>query len=125
MDSKELQAVFSRNIKDARSRLGLSQLKFAEKADLSVGYVCDLESGRRWGTPETFAKLAAALGVEPFLLLMDISRTDDGGNALRKKIAASAELDGILRRNLSEAADVAVAKSLSEFSRRNEGGEER
>ena len=45
-------------------------MKLAEKADLSVSYVCDIESGRRWGTPETFTRLANALEVSPFELLL-------------------------------------------------------
>ncbi len=98
-------------------RLGLSQLKFAEKADLSVGYICDLESGRRWGTPETFAKLAAALGVEPFRLLMDIPEANSVDSAdLCGKIAAAKELEGRLRENLSEAVDAAVLKTFMEYT---------
>ena len=73
MDSKELQKTFSDNIKSARNRAGLSQVKLADKANLSVGYICDLESGRRWGTPDTFSKLADALGINPFELLMPSS----------------------------------------------------
>lgn len=117
MTVQELQAVFSRNIKDGRTRLGLSQLKFAEKADLSVGYICDLESGRRWGTPETFAKLAAALGVEPFRLLMHLPDADSADNAdLCGKIVAAAELEEQLRKNLSEAVDAAVLKTFAKHS---------
>lgn len=115
MTVQELQAVFSKNIKDGRTRLGLSQLKFAEKADLSVGYICDLESGRRWGTPETFAKLASALGVEPFRLLMHIPDTNTTDNSdLCGKITVAAELEGRLRKNLSEAVNAAVMKTFME-----------
>ena len=91
----------------------MSQLKFAEKADLSVGYICDLESGRRWGTPETFAKLAAALGIEPFRLLMHLPDADSADNAdMCGNIIAAAELEEQLRKNLAEAVDVAVAKTF-------------
>lgn len=119
MTVQELQAVFSQNIKDGRTRLGLSQLKFAEKAELSVGYICDLESGRRWGTPETFTKLAAALGVEPFRLLMHLpdADADSANNAdLCRKIVAAAELEEQLRKNLSEAVDAAVMKTFTNQS---------
>ena len=70
MDSTDLQHVFSTNLKNARNRAHISQLKLAEKADLSVGYICDLENGRRWGTPETFARLANALGIRAYELLL-------------------------------------------------------
>lgn len=117
MTVQELQTVFSRNIKDGRIRLGLSQLKFAEKADLSVGYICDLESGRRWGTPETFAKLAAALGIEPFRLLMHLPDAKSADSAdVCGKIIAAAELEEQLRKNLAEAVDAAVAKTFTNHS---------
>lgn len=73
MNAAELQELFSTNLKNARNRLHFSQMKLAEKANLSVGYICDLESGRRWGTPETFSKLATALDINPFELLLPSS----------------------------------------------------
>ncbi len=114
MTVKELQMRFSQNIKNGRARLGLSQMKFAEKADLSVGYVCDLESGRRWGTPETFAKLADALGIEPFELL-----TDSPENVRAEKLHLSTsytKLEEQLRKNLSEAVDSAILRTLAEYA---------
>ena len=42
---------------------GLSQTAVAKQAGLGQGYLSDLESRRRTGTPETLAALAAALGV--------------------------------------------------------------
>lgn len=65
--------IFSTNLKAARNRNRFSQMKLAELADLSVGYICDLESGKRWGTPETFSKLANALKISPFELLIPIN----------------------------------------------------
>ena len=70
MTATQLQELFSANLKEMRLRKNMSQMKLAEKADLSVGYICDLESGRRWGTPETFSKLALSLEVSPFELLL-------------------------------------------------------
>lgn len=70
MDATELQNTFSANLKAARIRAHLSQLKLAEQAGLSVGYVCDLENGRRWGTPDTFSRLARALNIRPYELLV-------------------------------------------------------
>ncbi|SIR30028.1 MULTISPECIES: helix-turn-helix domain-containing protein [Acidiphilium] len=41
----------------------VTQLHLAFKTDIGQGYLSDLESGRRTGTPETLAKLAQALNV--------------------------------------------------------------
>jgi hypothetical protein len=40
-----------------------TQMHLSFKTDISQGYLSDLESGRRTGTPETVAKLAQALNV--------------------------------------------------------------
>jgi len=40
-----------------------TQLHLSFKTGIGQGYLSDLESGRRTGTPETIAKLAQALGV--------------------------------------------------------------
>ena len=42
---------------------GQTQLQLNSKTGIAQGYLSDLESGRRTGTPETIAKLAQALDV--------------------------------------------------------------
>jgi ribosome-binding protein aMBF1 (putative translation factor) len=42
---------------------GLTQLELAAKAEVSQGYVSDIESRRRTGAPETLQRLAKALNV--------------------------------------------------------------
>ena len=46
-----------------------TQMHLSFKTDISQGYLSDLESGRRTGTPETLAKLAQALDVHVEWLL--------------------------------------------------------
>jgi hypothetical protein len=41
-----------------------TQIHLSLKTDISQGFLSDLESGRRTGTPETIAKLAQALDVQ-------------------------------------------------------------
>jgi hypothetical protein len=50
-------------LKAIRSWRGETQLHLNSKTNISQGYLSDLESGRRAGTPETLAKLAHALDV--------------------------------------------------------------
>ena len=85
--------------------------KLAEKANLSVGYICDLESGRRWGTPETFSKLANALDISPFELLLPF-RSDSSQNSLEK--SRQRELFAKIRDSLKENLFNAVDKTLAE-----------
>ena len=48
MTSEELRKTFSENIKRYRKICAMTQMMLAEKADLSVGYLCDLEAGNKW-----------------------------------------------------------------------------
>ncbi|NLJ46761.1 MAG: helix-turn-helix transcriptional regulator [Treponema sp.] len=66
----ELQAVFIMNLKRERGRLGISQLMLAERAELSPGYVGEIESGRKFPSIECVERLARALEVPPYRLYM-------------------------------------------------------
>lgn len=70
MTSDALRKIFSENIKTFRKLNNLTQMALAEKADLSVGYLCDLEAGKKWAMPETITKLSAALNIQPFQLFL-------------------------------------------------------
>ena len=50
-------------LKAIRNWRGQTQLHLTSVTGISQGYLSDLESGRRTGTPETVAKLAQALDV--------------------------------------------------------------
>lgn len=56
-------------LKAIRNWRGETQLHLSFKTGIGQGYLSDLESGRRAGTPETLAKLAQALGVPTEWLL--------------------------------------------------------
>lgn len=50
-------------LKAIRKWRDMTQLHIESKTDIGQGYLSDLESGRRTGTPETVAKLAKVLKV--------------------------------------------------------------
>jgi transcriptional regulator with XRE-family HTH domain len=62
---ENIREILANNLRENRRRLGLSQPKFAELADLSTHYVCMIESGRKFPTPEVLGRIAVALGIEP------------------------------------------------------------
>ena len=112
MNSTELQEIFSSNLKNARARANLSQINLAVKANLSVSYICDLESGRRWGTPETFAKLSSALNINPFELLLPRPLSSDEDNiANRRELLA--HLSDSVRENVLSAVNKAISETFS------------
>lgn len=70
MESSEIKKIFTANLKKYRAMSGMTQMQIAEAADLSVGFLCDLEGGKKWGTLETMAKLSKALHIKPYQLLL-------------------------------------------------------
>ena len=59
----------SANIKSGRERLGYTQEKFAEIADLSTQTISDIEGCRTWVSDKTLFKLAETLKVDISQLL--------------------------------------------------------
>ena len=70
MEPAEIKKVFTSNIRKYRNLNKMTQMELAIEADISVGFLCDIESGKKWGTLETMAKLAKALRVKPYQLLV-------------------------------------------------------
>jgi transcriptional regulator with XRE-family HTH domain len=51
-----------------RQKRNLSQADLAEKLDISVNFLCNIENGNRWFSPQTLVKFASALNIEPYEL---------------------------------------------------------
>ena len=68
--AQKILSILANNIKSARAKLGYSQQELAEKADLSPGHMNDLEQGRKWVSADTLYRLAKALMLEPWMLLL-------------------------------------------------------
>jgi transcriptional regulator with XRE-family HTH domain len=65
MTEQELRAVLSANLKRYRNYRKLSQAELAEKLNISIPFLSDVENGRKWVSPATLVKFANALGIEP------------------------------------------------------------
>jgi transcriptional regulator with XRE-family HTH domain len=65
--TRELLSV---NIKEFRKKMGLSQEKLAEAADLSAQTISDIEGCRTWVSDKTLERLAQVLNVDIFELFM-------------------------------------------------------
>lgn len=63
--------VFGKNLRKYRTNLGLSQEKFAEMCDLHRTYISDVERGQRSISLGNVQKVADALKIEPYKLLIE------------------------------------------------------
>jgi transcriptional regulator with XRE-family HTH domain len=69
MGGYNVRGILAGNLKLYRSRRNWSQADLAEKADLSVVYLSDIERGNKWPYLDTLVKLAEAFKMEVFELL--------------------------------------------------------
>ena len=65
-----LRKTLSRNIKNHRELLGLTQEKLAEKAKISSNMVRDIEGCRTWVSDSTLSNIATALDTDTYRLFM-------------------------------------------------------
>lgn len=63
--------IFGINVKCYRLKMGLSQEKFAELCDLHRTYISDIECFQRNVSLESVQKIADAIGIEPYKLLIE------------------------------------------------------
>jgi len=69
-DIEPIRRILAGNIKKYRKNFGYSQEKLAEKASLSAQTLNDIEGCRRWVSALTLTKLAKALHVFEYQLLI-------------------------------------------------------
>jgi transcriptional regulator with XRE-family HTH domain len=75
-DAENLRKALSSNIKKYRALLGISQEKLAEAAGLSDQTINDIEGCRKWVSDKTIVKIARALRVEAYQLLLPNSEAE-------------------------------------------------
>ena len=64
MDGQTIKATLGRNIKILRARRGLSQADLAEKADISITFLSNIERGIKYPQPDMLSKITNALDIE-------------------------------------------------------------
>ena len=67
----DIVRVFGNNLKKYRNKSGLSQEAFAEKCGLHRTYISAIECYRRSIALENIQRIADALGIESYKLLME------------------------------------------------------
>jgi len=68
MTVQDLNTILGKNIKKYRVLCGLSQEKLAEKMDLSVNTISEIETGKKFVRANTLIRLAVEFGIEVYEL---------------------------------------------------------
>ena len=74
------------NIKAGRKRLGYTQEKLAEIADLSSQTISDIEGCRTWVSDKTLSKLAEVLKVDVSYLLLPPTDKEKPGSFTKQQV---------------------------------------
>ena len=69
MTERDLRAILSINLKKYRNYRKMTQAEFAEKIDISIPFLSDIENGKKWVSPNTLAKMADIFNIEAYELL--------------------------------------------------------
>ena len=69
MTERELLKIFSSNIRLYRTRLKWSQAELAEKVNISINFLSDIETGKKWASPITIVKFADVFSIKAYELL--------------------------------------------------------
>ena len=85
MSEKELREIFSKNIKDFRIRNNWSQVALAHNAGVSVNFINDIESGKKWASPATMVKIADVFNIHVYELLKPPDMPPDNVNSIITK----------------------------------------
>jgi transcriptional regulator with XRE-family HTH domain len=87
--TKGIKEVLARNLKINRLKIGLTQQKLSEKADISTHYLAMVELAKKFPSAGMLERLAAALEVEPHELFYMPSIAENALERLQETVATN------------------------------------
>jgi len=112
IDPLVLKKILSANIKARRKKLGISQEKLAEMANLSVQMVNCIEGRRAWVSDKSLLALANALGVEAFQLFVpDTEKQKTNTHALSSRLLMKLRQD--MKKDINANVDIYFERLLN------------
>ena len=103
MTERELLKILSDNIKLYRGRYKWSQAKLAEKIDVSIQFLSDIENVKKWPSPTTLVKFADIFNIAVYELLMPKDILPDSSNHIHV-------IENIIMENYTEDVFRAITK---------------
>jgi transcriptional regulator with XRE-family HTH domain len=97
-----IREILAKNLKENRKKLGITQPKLAERANLSLHYLAMIEVARKFPTADVLDRLAAALEIAPHELF-SVSLSPEG---------AMEKLEQTILDHLDHAIEIAVDKAI-------------
>jgi len=106
-EPEPIKRLLSKNIKKHRGFFGYSQEKLAEKAGLSAQTLNDIEGCRRWVSAKTLSKLAKALNICEYQLLIP-ENLDSGGKNREASLKSLVHLKKMIKNTIDKQFEEAI-----------------
>lgn len=117
----KLKSVLAKNVRYYRKKLKWTQEFLAEKSDLSVNTIKDIEAGCSWPECATFVSLANALEVDPCSLILskdcDVIARKKFLQIMQQTIKLNEESSKFIAETLKNEADSPLNFEQPHFSR--------
>jgi transcriptional regulator with XRE-family HTH domain len=84
METQEIKDILGRNIKYFRFHKQLSQSELAEKADISITFLSNIERGKMFPKVETLSRITKSLNVSAFELFRDDLVSEDSKEMMNR-----------------------------------------
>jgi transcriptional regulator with XRE-family HTH domain len=108
MDEQKLRGILSKNLRKYRNYNKLSQAELAEKLDISIPFLSDIENGKKWISSRTLVRMADVFDIEAFELLRpENSIPDDSVNIINK---FTDDIHTLFEKNLNNLHDDFISK---------------
>jgi len=85
MTERELLKTLSGNIRLYRNRHNWTQAELAERINISINFLSDIETGKKWASPITLVKLADVFKIGVYELLKPMDICPDKVNTFMEK----------------------------------------
>jgi len=112
MKDNELLGILSSNIRQYRLIGKFSQSALAEKADVSINFLSDIENGKKWPSIQTMSKLAKVFNIEVYELLKPSSILPDNSSQVIAKYTKE------LLAAINKSVDNVESKYMAQIKRR-------
>lgn len=91
MNLQKIRSVLSNRIRSFRNIRGLTQERLAEAVDIHATYISRIESGKKLPTLVIICKIADALGVDVYELLIDDKKVNSAEYKKKRLISILSE----------------------------------
>ncbi|MCL2007036.1 MAG: helix-turn-helix domain-containing protein [Treponema sp.] len=85
MTEDQLRTIVRTNIKRYRNHRKWTQAELAEKLDISINFLSDIENGKKWISLSSIVKISKTFNIEPFELFRPIEAIPPSVSVLLSK----------------------------------------